>query len=632
MKANNYLITVTELKTMGYAPIGVIPPDSNLIVSKATASNYYSIPYAEPWNSLANNRCPKYQDYPISCYSNATVANTTEGNPDPVFISYQDCSGNFIYSSVPFGQALIINQCHYVSGDSGPMTGCGILAESIYAPGCEITYSNRCDIPTLDCTTSTTTTSTTTTQPPNDCYIVSGYVDSADLTNSYNNEVCFDYYDCNLNVVTYCRNTEGLFTLPYDCYQSAYGYESYFYPCPNCEPQGGLSYLAGYTQCTTTTTTSTTTTQPPSCVIPDAAVTLYSINRYVYPNLFSRLYPYKSLDGGKSWNILPCVSGLPSIEFTSIATSYDGQYMLLSGKFPTTELPSRYIYISTDGGNTISAGRDIYQELTGTQGTVQSIACSSNGQYMAMFAGSGVVGPSSYKIIVSTNYGANWNIRYSVVDEGATQYVPRKIAIYGNVIVGLIYGTGLYANQTRSKVLWSTNYGTSFDLSDGVNNQEFMDVVFQAASPNPNLYIASRFNGVQGRVILGAFNAPATTLTFTERAYLANYELSKIAISDNGEYIFAVGGNGGYAFNIYSGSPTLWETHYFAQTSFVGLTMSSAKVSPSSDPLVTLYLSTATNYPAYQIAYFTDLIDIPTAWCGAYVNSIICYAQSRGTI
>jgi hypothetical protein len=620
MKANNYLITVTELKTMGYIPVESIPPDSNLIVSKATANTFYYIPYAEPWNSFTNDRCPKYQDFPISCYSYATVANTLEGNPDPVFISYQDCSGNFNYSSVAFGQALIINKCSYVSGDSGPMTGCGILANSIYAPGCEITYSTRCDIPTSNCTTTTSTTSTTTTQPPDYCLIVAGYVDESDLNNSYNYQVSFDYYDCNLNVVTHYANTPGPFTLPYDCYQSAYGYESYFYPCSNCEPQGGLSYLAGYTQCTTTT--STTTTQPPGCVVPNLPVTLYSINRYVYPNLFSRLYPYNSADGGRSWTILPCVSSLPDIDFRMISTSYDGTYILLAGKFPTTQLVSRYMYISTDGGNTISAGRDIYQELTGTQGYITAVAVSGNGQYMAMFAGSGVTGESLYKLIVSSDYGVNWSIRYSVANEGGTAYSPRGIAISndGQYITGCIYGTGLYAGETKSKRIYSSNYGTSFTLSGGTNLQDFSDIAF--SSSGQYQVIASLVGNTNGRVLLST-NYGAN---WTEKVFMVNYELSAIAITDNGSNIFASGSTGGYTFSKDYGST--FEAHYFPQTSITGLTMSNSLI--GSDTLVTLYIAAATNYPASQIAYFSDTGG--SYWCGAYINSLVNSAQSRGNI
>lgn len=267
MLVNNYLITTTELKTLGYYSLpGIAPPaDSLKMVSKLTATTYYDIPPGSPWDSYPTSRVPKYQDFPIACYCYVTVENTLAGNPDPVPIQYQDCSGNIYYSSVPFGQSLIINPCYYVSGDSGPLTGCGVLPGSVYAAGCTITYSTRRDV-AQDCTT-TSTTSTTTTIAPNYCLIVAGYVDEADLNASYNFEVCFDWYDCDLNVVTYCTIGSGGFTLPSNCYQSDLAWEAYYYLYPGGpKVPACCSYLAGYNPCTpttTTTTSSTTTAAPP---------------------------------------------------------------------------------------------------------------------------------------------------------------------------------------------------------------------------------------------------------------------------------------------------------------------------------------------------------------------------------
>ena len=270
MLVNNYLITTTELKTLGYTSLtGIAPPaDSLKMVSKLTATTYYDVPPVEPWVSLTPNRVPKYQDFPIACYCYVTIANTLEGNPDPVPVEYQDCSGNTLYSSVPFGQALILNPCYYVSGDSGPLTGCGILPGSVIASGCDITYSTRRNVSQV-----CTTTTTTTTIAPNYCLVVAGYVDGADINASYNFEVCFDWYNCDLNVVTYCTGAEGGFTLPYDCYQSDLGYEAYYYTNPGgSKIPACCSYIAGSTPCSTTTTTTTTPAGYPITNLPMIAV------------------------------------------------------------------------------------------------------------------------------------------------------------------------------------------------------------------------------------------------------------------------------------------------------------------------------------------------------------------------
>jgi hypothetical protein len=49
-----------------------------------------------------------------------------------------------------------------------------------------------------------------------------------------------------------------------------------------------------------------------------------------------------------------------------------------------------------------------------------------------------------------------------------------------------------------------------------------------------------------------------------------------------------------------------------------------------SDTLVTLYIAAATNYPASQIAYFSDTGG--SYWCGAYINSLVNSTQPRGNI
>lgn len=109
--------------------------------------------------------------------------------------------------------------------------------------------------------------------PP--CYIVQGYVDSADLNASYNFEVCFDWYNCSGVLSSYCTIAEGGFTLPSDCYNPAYGAPTAYY----YEYLGGpkvtacCSYINGTNLCGGGGTTTTTTTQ---VVIPCGTASSYS--------------------------------------------------------------------------------------------------------------------------------------------------------------------------------------------------------------------------------------------------------------------------------------------------------------------------------------------------------------------
>jgi hypothetical protein len=419
MLVNNYLITTTELKTLGYTSIpGIAPPaDSLKMVSKLTATTYYDVPPVEPWVSLTPNRVPKYQDFPIACYCYVTVANLLAGNPDPVPIEYQDCSGNTLYSSVPFGQALIINPCNYVSGDSGPLTGCGILPGSVIASGCDITYSTRRDVPQV-----CTTTSTTTTTPPNYCLIVQGYADGADINASYNFEVCFDWYDCDLNVFTYCTGSEGGFTLPSNCYQSDLGYEAYYYEYPGGpKVPACCSYIAGYTPCSTTTTTTTTAAGYPITNLPMIAVAV-SKNTGQYQIAASGAYSGNSVQ---------------------VVTTQQG-----------------FIFVSNNYG---IAGSWTQIKVDAVETRYWSeVAVSGNGEYMLAVAQSD--GNQYINAWKSSNYGVTWtsiptdpNFRLygcAISDDGTYQ-----------TITGI--DNRLTYPQPDPYIIRSTNSGTNFDYVTG---------------------------------------------------------------------------------------------------------------------------------------------------------------------
>lgn len=158
MKVNNYLVTGADLATMGYVQKpGTTPPLDGNIMNKGEASaNYYIDPTVSPWSTYPNTRAPKYQDYPCPCVTGIEVYNQME-NAINQTISYQDCSGNTYYVYLPIGSSIGIIGCA-PSGESGPVTGCGILRGSVEGINLsQITYIGCC-YSNYPCTTSTTTT------------------------------------------------------------------------------------------------------------------------------------------------------------------------------------------------------------------------------------------------------------------------------------------------------------------------------------------------------------------------------------------------------------------------------------------------------------------------------------------
>jgi len=551
MKVNNYLITTTELKTLGYNSLpGITPPaDSLKMVSKLTATTYYDVPPADPWTSYDPERVPKYQDFPIPCYCYVTIANTLEGNPDPTPVEYQDCSGNTLYSSVPFGQALILNPCNYVSGDSGPLTGCGILPGSVIASGCDITYSTRRDVP-LVCTTTTTTT---TTEPPNYCLIVAGYVDDIDLNASYNFEVCFDWYDCDLNVITQCTIASGGFTLPSNCYRADLAWEAYYYLYPGgpkvpacCSYAGswiqaniysGVSrywsevavsgngqYMLAVAQNVPGTiplawrssnygvTWTAITTDPNfrilGCAISDDGTyqTITGIDiRITYPK--PDPYIIRSSDYGANWNYVSgsSITGLNSRAMFSVSMDSTGQYQIIAA---TTQFVNSLpygdlgyegnIYRSSDYGATWTA--TVPSAITYPFGTSYTrwtsksyyyVKCSpdSNTMVIAAFLEDSLTTYTGWYVMYSTNRGANWTVVGSTYNNGIFRVANTDVVIpLANTQNYMIY------NNNYLKIL--SNFSTVTDLTaagqkswrafDSSNNRQIM-----TAASNSGLFRSS---------------------------------------------------------------------------------------------------------------------------------------------
>lgn len=75
MKANNYLVTHTDVKTMGFTLKGGAPADSNQIATKGWVDTYFNVDTsASPYSTYSSTRCPRYQDLVlppgvVSCFT-----------------------------------------------------------------------------------------------------------------------------------------------------------------------------------------------------------------------------------------------------------------------------------------------------------------------------------------------------------------------------------------------------------------------------------------------------------------------------------------------------------------------------------------------------------------------------------
>ena len=539
MKVNNYLITTTELKTLGYtSQVGVLPPDDSLkMVSKQTATTYYDVPPTATWNSLTPDRVPKYQDFPISCYCYVTVENTLVGNPDPVFVTYEDCSGNILYSSVPFGQTLVLNPCYYVSGDSGPLTGCGIKANSVYASGCDITYSTRRDVDQV-----CTTTTTTTTIAPTNCYIVTGYVDDADLNASYNFEVCFDWYDCDLNLITQCTISSGGFTLPSNCYRTDLAWEAYYYQysggpkVPAC-----CSYLDGSNPCGPTTTTTSTTTNYP---IGNQPISSVAVSKDTGQYMVASIGTKYIVNCGGNQTLAPLVvssnygaSWARKIDgvWTKVAVSGNGQYMLAVGA-------GDYAWQSTNYGATWSVISSIPAAV------YSGCAISGDGQYQTIvgyYSGTGY----TYYIYRSLNYGVTWTSTSSVFPGGSS---------------------GLPENK---------NFSGCAMTSDGVRQVLVTGIDMVGAYPGD-------FNAPYDGYIYYSSNGTSTPVNFNEASISAAYTdqwYTDVTCSPSGDKLFTTMSNStppGSPFKLYKSTNygINWSV-INANNSWIGVTANDTSVS-----------------------------------------------------
>jgi hypothetical protein len=106
MKANNYLVTWTDLSTMGLTARGT-PPTGLGIANKAELiAAYYVDQSASPFSTYASNRCPRYQDIIPLDIPSLTVWGARDGygaysnNAGLVFINYSGLSTSDVYNAI----------------------------------------------------------------------------------------------------------------------------------------------------------------------------------------------------------------------------------------------------------------------------------------------------------------------------------------------------------------------------------------------------------------------------------------------------------------------------------------------------------------------------------------------------
>lgn len=61
MKVNNYLVTYTDLTTMGLTPIGTPPTGNQIATKQFIVNNYYVDQSVSPFSTYSSTRCPIYQ-------------------------------------------------------------------------------------------------------------------------------------------------------------------------------------------------------------------------------------------------------------------------------------------------------------------------------------------------------------------------------------------------------------------------------------------------------------------------------------------------------------------------------------------------------------------------------------------
>ena len=144
MKSNNYLVTHTEVKTMGFTLKGGAPADSNTIATKGWVDTYFNVNTgASPYNSYPSNRCPRYQDlvappsvlacFTLSSYiSYYTGCNGYSNENEDITATLKDQYGNTFVNNTGGTITITLSYDYDDVQDYGGSSGSGFADIVIY--------------------------------------------------------------------------------------------------------------------------------------------------------------------------------------------------------------------------------------------------------------------------------------------------------------------------------------------------------------------------------------------------------------------------------------------------------------------------------------------------------------------
>ncbi len=228
-------------------------------------------------------------------------------------------------------------------------------------------------------------------------------------------------------------------------------------------------------------------------------------------------YIYKSIDGGLSFQPLTSLPISLSNNWSDIATSDNGQYILASiGN--TSDL-----FLSTDGGLTWST--------KGGQKVWASVSMSSNGQKMVACNSS-----SSDTIYISTDFGNTW------VATGSPSLFWRivKISGNGNFIMAISISVSSIYTSNDNGVNWSitgTLFGSGGFTKLALSNTGQYLIINRVDGPTPYIYISQNFGTDISTtpVRAGGFGQTSVSLSISSSGQYMTYSIggNTIGVSSN---------------------------------------------------------------------------------------------------
>jgi len=237
--------------------------------------------------------------------------------------------------------------------------------------------------------------------------------------------------------------------------------------------------------------------------------------------------------------------------YRTITSTWDLSYvqccgMSSTGQYQSIGINSRYLFVSSDYGNTwVARQNDASRSWTG-------ISLSSTGQYQTAVAGNSF-------IYTSSNYGNTWASKSVGLDYSqfpstwtlnGTLAASRNATSYSGQYVLMGGWTNRLNNQRRSGVYYSTNYGVSFAYSGDDSNDNIIIAIAISGSGEYSMFISS--TGRVYRSINSYNHSSYTTLpslsvgppTMCAMSYSGQYRLfaNRISTDYGGSYSVLPGG------------------------------------------------------------------------------------------